>query len=439
MRYPVIKNVINAVISMFLISIVTLSCVDDPFNDSNPKQFNPNVSEELATIVALNFSKSEEFIGNSASELGDVLFKSKGDSTFSGFEEKDIDEIIILSNEDDTPYIYVIKFTPAGFIIVSATKKDSPILGYSKDTSFDFENVPLGLAGWFVGRLYKIDVIKNDDNFEIPVEVSIKWNELAGDGHEWDEIPITIDDTQLVDWWTTTVQKAPLLETTWSQGNGYNDLVPALDEECEDYLNGKPPVGCVATAFAQVMRYHEYPNEYKWGEMELYEGSYETARLMRDIGHAVNMDYDCEVSIAKTYLGVFALPQHFGYLNTMIYFIYNIDLIIPELSENRPVVLSGSRTKKTRKWWQIFKPKYSYFNGHAWVTDGYKFATIKKEWSDGTVTERSFDYFLHMNWGWGKWGSQIHDGWYRHDDFTLSNGNNYQYVQKCIVGIQPPN
>ncbi len=264
------KSVMNAVISVFLISIVTLSCVDDTFSDSNPKQFNPNVSEELATIVALNFSKSEEFMGITSSDLGDVLFKTKGDSSFSGFEEKDIDEIIVLSDEAEAPFIYIIKFNPVGFIIVSASKKDSPILGSSKDTSFDFENIPLGLAGWFVGRLYKIDVIKNDSNFEIPVEISLKWNELMGDGHEWDEIPITIDDTQLVDWWTTSVQKGPLLETTWGQWNGYNDLVPYLDEECENSLNGKPPTGCVATAMAQVMKFHEYPNDYNWDLMELH-------------------------------------------------------------------------------------------------------------------------------------------------------------------------
>lgn len=51
----------------------------------------------------------------------------------------------------------------------------------------------------------------------------------------------------------STVAVTPLLTTTWNQGTPYNNL-------CPEYTTGKKcATGCVATAMAQVMSYHQWP------------------------------------------------------------------------------------------------------------------------------------------------------------------------------------
>src|SRR5690606_56312 len=98
----------------------------------------------------------------------------------------------------------------------------------------------------------------------------------------------------------TVVQYGPLLKTLWGQGVPYNDKVTKTG--CSNYSNGRAPTGCVATAIAQVARYHAYPStKYKWSIMpnRLWasdkgsNGANEVAKLMKDIGDWVGMDYGC--------------------------------------------------------------------------------------------------------------------------------------------------
>jgi hypothetical protein len=65
-------------------------------------------------------------------------------------------------------------------------------------------------------------------------------------------------------------------------------------------IYGKPPVGCVAVATAQIMKYYQYPNSYNWSIMPNNPGSLETARLMKEIGERLGVKYDCDASSAKT-------------------------------------------------------------------------------------------------------------------------------------------
>ncbi len=48
----------------------------------------------------------------------------------------------------------------------------------------------------------------------------------------------------------------PLVKTQWNQSTPYNDL-------CPEYQGEKCVTGCVATAMAQIMKYHNYPAQGK--------------------------------------------------------------------------------------------------------------------------------------------------------------------------------
>ncbi len=186
----------------------------------------------------------------------------------------------------------------------------------------------------------------------------------------------------------------------WNQRAPFNLFCP--------YLDGTQTVtGCVATALAQIMRYYRYPERptgqksykwekgektlsinydtvpaYDWANMKSKQSSYTTtaqkqavARLIRDIGYSVEMNYGPS-SGATTYKCVDALPTYFGY-STDIFMIGALslptqeyeDLVYSSLEKKHPILLTGTK-----------------INGgaHAFVCDG----------ADNKG-------FFHINWGWG--------------------------------------
>ena len=212
---------------------------------------------------------------------------------------------------------------------------------------------------------------------------------------------------------------APLIKTKWNQRAPYNNLCP---EGC--------PTGCVATAMAQVMYYHQWPTSYDWSQMKTSYSDSDTgaaadavAKLMADCGEKVFMKYGTSSSSAKSNMVSEALRYDFGYGETTEYvprYVHTAKswdaLIYGEVSAKRPVLYSGTSA--------------SSGNGesaHEFIIDGY-------EVKDGRG-------YYHVNWGWG--GSS--------DDYFLlselnpkyqyTGGNagssGYSYSQYAVVGIQP--
>lgn len=222
---------------------------------------------------------------------------------------------------------------------------------------------------------------------------------------------------------TTMPDVAPLLATKWNQDNPYNIYCPL-------YIMDTPyaPTGCVATAMAQVINYHKWPQfssnnfEYQWDLMlNSYDGSEskeainQVARLMRDCGVSVNMDYGPTESGANTFAIPKALVNDFQYDDSSIKSIFRESygsqeinkILTTELKEGRPIITSGT---------------YPETAGHAFVIDGCN--------SSG---------FYHVNWGWG--GSL--NGYFRITSLCPSGYgiggdiNGYSFNIHFITGIQP--
>lgn len=223
---------------------------------------------------------------------------------------------------------------------------------------------------------------------------------------------------------------APLLATTWGQGSPYNYFCPTL--------NGRKLItGCVATAVAQIMKYYAWPtqgvgectaeihnldttytkvvlgDEYHWSKMkdDYNHGAKlktnEVARLMRDVGHAVNVRYTPVLTSAHSANVPKAMIEHFHYSPTMrqVHRSQHTDeewhvLLDAELAARRPIYYS---TRSTR------------FDGHAFVVCG--------------MDEQGLYY---VNWGWGG-----HCDGYFDFDAVAASGESYNYVQSAIVGIMP--
>lgn len=411
------------------------------YNDST------NISIDKATKVAATFKYQAEF------------FNEK--SNLKSATEYELKETIIIPDENDEPAIYVVNFLPHGYIIISATAKETPILGYSDENSFDIENIPLGMAEWFYDRMHKIQIIKNIDDYEIPSEVTAEWESFNVSDNL--KSASTLKSTSSGE--TIVEQYGPLLTTLWSQGVPYNDLVPKTG--CTTYSNGRAPTGCVATAIAQVLRYHAHPStKYNWSIMpnRLYSwdsgtsGANEVAKLMRDVGSYVGMDYGCDGSGANTGDAVGVFKSRYSYSSGGSYAARSDEdaepLVKADIIASRPVIMAGNHGyyTYTTGWWLWKKTHTAYTNGHAWVCDGYK--KVRK-----TITIRIFgkprtfnvsNNYYHMNWGWGGVGQRSYDnnGWFLFSNIAIQdpsapdikgdgNGSNFQYNRRYLTGIKP--
>lgn len=228
---------------------------------------------------------------------------------------------------------------------------------------------------------------------------------------------------------------APLVKSTWNQGTPYNMYCPTVA--------GTPcPTGCLATAMAQVMNYHQWP-PVGTGNIDYYTetnnihiqcniGSYTldwanmrnsysgisssasknaVARLMQVVGASLGMDYDPQGSGAIARAATEALVNNFKYDSAVAlyyrdWFSYDDwqDIVYSELENERPVIYCGSGPG----------------GGHAFVCDGYS--------SDG---------YYHINWGWGG----VSDGYFLlnalapYDQGIGGSNEHYNDGQTIQVGV----
>lgn len=195
-----------------------------------------------------------------------------------------------------------------------------------------------------------------------------------------------------------------MLESLWGQQSPYNLLMPEFAQGKDELI--KAPTGCVATALAQLMYYHKWPEQgngtksyttrtknltlaadfssshYDWKAMSprykatdnTSAGAKAVALLMRDAGYACEMDYTPRSSGALDAKAAQALEQNFGYDAVLLRqkkmgkddFIQTLR---EEISNGYPLYLAGSEQGEPA--------------GHAWVVDGYD--------TNG---------LFHMNFGW---------------------------------------
>lgn len=234
----------------------------------------------------------------------------------------------------------------------------------------------------------------------------------------------------------------PLLgNIMFDQSAPYNRMTPL-------YNGSRTLTGCVATAMAQIMKYHEYPAQtmprrvhsvdyktskgikvhydfdnitFDWslildhyingGEgVKNYNDAQanEVAKLMATCGAAVEMDYGTDASGAISSDVPGALVEFFGYSLDINFeglsdFPTNNDAyhaLMDEFDAGRPVYMSGA----------------SGSGGHAFVCDGYK------------TYQGSPNYvYFHFNWGWSGIGNE----------WALLTKMEYNQTIQFIRGIKP--
>lgn len=292
---------------------------------------------------------------------------------------------------------YVFNNDAGGFVIIAGDDAVTPVLGYTSTGSFDAENLPDGLKNLL--KSYERQIAALGDNYVA--------NQTATRA-------------------AFTGEK--LLKTAkWNQSNPFNKYTPS------NYVTG-----CVATAGAIVMKHHGYPakgtgshsytwngktisavfeHNYDWASMPADNGTNGAdfdgvARLMADLGVAVEMQYNKDGSGA--YIGnlVTALQKYYGYSKlSHLMAIEDVGAeawngrLRAEIDANRPVLYAASDPAA---------------GGHAFVIDGYK------------------DESFSVNWGWGGYC----DGFYQigalnPESAGKPTGDKYNVGQSAVFGMEP--
>jgi hypothetical protein len=332
--------------------------------------------------------------------------------------------------QEPLTYFYVFNFENGdGFVIVSGDDIVKPILGYSSESDFDPNNIPPQVAKWLEG--YK-DQIRYaiETEMQPTKEIEEAWEALLNNKQ-----PNSYRGFRSVN---------PLVTTKWSQSPHYNALCPYDYSESE-----RTVTGCVATAMAQIMKYHNYPangkgihsynhsnygtltanfgsTTYNWTSMptKVTSSNSAVATLMYHCGVSVDMNYDVAANggsgafvissrSPKTHCAEYALKTYFSYKSSLSGKERDnysetqwINLLQNELDNARPILYAG----------------FGSGGGHAFVFDGY-------DNSD----------FFHVNWGWGGY----YDGYFEVGALNPSGvgtgggTGGFNSGQQAIIGIEP--
>jgi len=418
----------NALILAFFMLLSTLGCQ----KDVNLKVEDMSAFKNDTNFVNLELAKKIASVQAPDGSISGL----RGMSTTYTRNSKSILKTTVINPEESQPTFYIFNYDGGGFAIVSADMRTSPILAYSDNGSFPIGTdikYPPGLVGWLESTHKNIKYIRKS-NIQQQKLSKLEWNTYQKEKLIQDEkasikspeimkVPDTLTgnegyyggpchtegETILI----TTELHGPLVNTLWGQGTGYNDLLTFMN--CPLYANGKPPVGCVATAMAQVMKYHQKPTSYSWSLMPNVGSSTQIQQLMKDIGALTFMDYDCDGSSTTNGKAVSAFRNFLGYTAAETGS-YNWMTVRDEIRNNRPVILGGGRQAK---WW-IFNV---FDDGHSWVCEGYKERVQFKCFvsddprppvgSTGYIWNPDYYYmYSYMNWGWqGQYNGWFNSNW----------------------------
>jgi hypothetical protein len=312
---------------------------------------------------------------------------------------------------DGAPVFYAFQLDP-GFIIISADDAYTPVIGYSFEGKFVFENAPESYKGFILNYAEEILYARANQIEPTPEFVSA-WAELKTEDYK--TLDISRDNRDV----------APLLSSTWDQGSPYNMYCP----EDPAGPGGHTWAGCVATCMAQIMYYWRYPESgtgqhcyipghisygqqcadfgntnYNWdGMINSIDNRHPeaNAELQYHCAVSVNMNFDPNGSGAQSSNVPASLNLYLKYNNAEFrekqYYTLSswIALLKADIDLAHPLYYSGYNAS---------------YEGHAFVCDGYQ-----------------GDNF-HFNFGWSGSGNGF---------YSLSDVGGFYNGQACVRNFVP--
>ena len=340
------------------------------------------------------------------------------------------------SGADVDTLMYVFNFADStGFSIIDADSGFEPIIAVTESGHYS-PGTPTGVDGF---DLYIEGLTERLSFRSGPIQ------------HHWYEY-VTVGDS---------VNHSVGLK--WGQNGIYGKYCPNLTS------------GCVPTAIAQILAYHEYPSSFivsvdmgsdfangdivplNWEGIKSHIISHTDSlpcnahhnnigALLREIGYIAGTTYNTNPNTSSTFTS--AVPGTFGHFG------FNTSEVVSITSTNIPSLLECIR---------VYGPVYmdgerideNTLRGHAWVADGYKdYAYYRDKYSydvlgfEPGLVERILireSHVLHINWGWNgycngyfNFNNYDVDNAVIYDDLHYTTGRNYNIDINMVV-IYPIN
>ena len=339
-----------------------------------------------------------------------------------------------------------------GFVIVAGDDVAKPVLGYSENGNYDENNLPPAFNYW-MGYLADEIVWAQENGIQQSENTRREWeNYLAGNVRANVRVASAVE---------------PLIKTQWDQiaRDPYGEYDYPYNKMCPMDGNYRSYTGCVATAMAQLMDFHNWPVRgvgkstayttrtsrisvpsvnfevaYDWENMlDKYttsRSSYSCGFLWTNTCYNYYKNWD-----AKQADAVATLMYHAGVSVKMDYTYgssgaYSSD-VVPALRDKFGYHKSIKRVERkdyyTEQWEAILREQLSaglpiYYDGNDMLSSGHAFIC------DGYNNIGQF----HFNWGWGG----KYDGYFASTvlntgkDGAGAGSGTYNYNQSAIINIK---
>ena len=461
-----------------LVSLFLASCQDDiSLNNSEitlPKETHTSDSYQKIDTFDVTFTD----ISNVISAKRPLKSRSK-------------DYTISTKVDNSKALFHVVNFQDGGFMILSSTKKVSPILAESENGNFDI-NDPNNPTFIWQAEMSEYINRQNALPFDSVKEAYYEWQTLLYNDHA---LPLTLSKpssrsdgedisqekymelqtlvmeerlkwqaqgykvyaiTELVgdeEWSNYAQQRAreavfPLYENYWESlcfivehdEIEFNDKYQVIKTQwhqeypynryCPIVENKATDVGCGPLAIGQIMYHYEYPNIFNWANMKTGDHAnddFQIASMLREIGNKCQTKYTKNGS-ETDYKPMKKALEDYG---------YNVN---PGYTT---IPCIGTANYKA---WNSEENKYES-TGHAWIEGGiwsylshhYYICWGVTESKRITDFERSPDYSLALTQKYYVWGGRngAYDGWYY--DVNKHPQNGQPFYNKKYLYIANPN
>ena len=395
------------------VSLLSFSCQNEDLDLQNGIVNSKVFVDENLTSNSFNLNVSEEEAVRTASSF------LSDNSQLTRSSVQNISNVEALTNQQGDTLIYAVNFADnQGYVLVAATKKYTPILGYAEKGHFDA--TVKGLDIWL------------EDEMNILTACLSDTTEMFN--RQWGEYMIERSPTKVstrvesafpqnLDWWwmefanelTYPDYSSNYEDQTAAPGELINSYCYHIDEarsffpdfsyifdemaakcaslgyderdviyhfrDFKDYQVHGPilktnwhqgwpynwkvdkPLGCVTVAVGQIMYHHKIPAYYDWESINVSNRETDAqGSFFKNLGESLGIDYSGDDSGASTGDAERVLKS-FGYKvkQTDEYTVAQINMAF---RFNNPILMGGHTH-------QILG--FDAGNGHAWVCDGYKY------------------------------------------------------------------
>lgn len=288
-------------------------------------------------------------------------------------------------DDNGTAVAYIFDLSDGGYILVPIDRAFSPIKAYSFKNNY--ETLPEPYKAFLIKSLHIKSGTPLLTTQSRSGKIASRWDFLENYQPSVGQMATT-----------SYTPNSYLLTTNWDQGTPYNDKLPMISDGSGGEMRAW--AGCVQTAMAQMMRYHQYPahgrgvathtwnseavkailyKPYNWNNMpDILDGSTseymrdEVGYLMRDLAIVNESTLDSTGTASSVPTQEFF--KYFGYSNAVSF--------LRRDSDNYSAFIDQMREEI-----DLLRPVLIGFPGHLAVADGYS--------DDDTGS------YVHVNMGWG--------------------------------------